>query len=248
LKRFHKSLVSHSALAVITILAAIVGGGAAPLHPEQLNEKLRQYVTSRVGEFDTIPEQRRDQLRKLSSYIRDQTKNNRQARLVFICTHNSRRSQMCQLWGATAGAYFGVPHVETFSGGTEVTAFNSRAVAALRRAGFDIDAPATTQNPRYRVRFHGDGPAVDCFSKVYRDPTNPKTDFCAVMTCSQADKSCPVVAGAAERIAIPFDDPKEFDGTPHETMKYDERCAQIARELLFVFSEIRSTAVSSVPR
>lgn len=238
MQRFHRSLVFQSALAVSAILAVIVAGGASPVHPEQLNEKLRQYVASRLGEFDTIPEQRRDQLRKLSSYIRDQTKNNRPARLVFICTHNSRRSQMCQLWGATAAAYFGVSHVETFSGGTEVTAFNSRAVAALRRAGFAIDDPATTQNPRYRVRFHGDGPSFDCFSKVYRDATNPKTDFCAVMTCSQADKHCPFVAGAAERIAIPFDDPKEFDGTPHETGKYDERCQQIARELLFMFSQV----------
>jgi len=145
---------------------------------------------------------------------------------------------MCQLWAATAAAYFGVPHVENFSGGTEVTAFNARAVAALRRAGFGIDEPAPTQNPRYRVRFHSAGPELECFSKVYRDATNPRSDFCAVMTCSQADKQCPIVAGASERIALPFDDPKAFDGTPQETSKYDERCQQIARELLFVFSQV----------
>ncbi len=60
------------------------------------------------------------------------------------------------------------------------------------------------------------------------------------MTCSQADKRCPIVAGAAARIALPFDDPKEFDGTPLERSKYDERCQQIARELLFVFAEVGS--------
>jgi arsenate reductase (thioredoxin) len=222
------------------IVTMVVCSGAAPAHPERLNEKLRQYVASRVGEFDSIPQQRRDQLRQLASYLRDKVKADRPARLLFICTHNSRRSQMCQVWAATAAAYCGVEHVENFSGGTEVTAFNARAVAALRRAGVAIDDPATAPNPHYRVRFHGAGPECECFSKLYGDATNPRTDFCAVMTCSQADKQCPVVAGASERIALPFDDPKEFDGTPRETSKYDERCQQIARELLFVFSEVGS--------
>jgi arsenate reductase len=230
--------MSRPGVVALGILAVVVNGGPAPVHRERLNEKLRHYVATRVGEFDSIPQERRDQLRKLASYIRDKMKADRPARLVFICTHNSRRSQMCQLWAATAAAYFGVPHVENFSGGTEVTAFNARAVAALRRAGFGIDEPAPTQNPRYRVRFHSAGPELECFSKVYRDASNPGSDFCAVMTCSQADKQCPIVAGASARIALPFDDPKVFDGTPQETNKYDERCRQIARELLFVFSEV----------
>jgi arsenate reductase (thioredoxin) len=230
--------VFRNGFVAVGIVTMVVSAGAAPVHPERLNEKLRQYVAGRVGEFDSIPAERRDQLRKLASYIRDKVKADRPARLIFICTHNSRRSQMCQLWAASAAAYFGVPHVENFSGGTEVTAFNSRAVAALRRAGFGIDDPATAQNPRYRVRFQDAGPELECFSKVYRDATNPRSDFCAVMTCSQADKQCPIVAAASERIALPFDDPKAFDGTPQETSKYDERCQQIARELLFVFSQV----------
>jgi arsenate reductase (thioredoxin) len=230
--------MSRPGIVALGILAVVVNVGAAPVHPERLNEKLRHCVASRVGEFDSIPQERRDQLRKLASYIRDRAKANQPARLVFICTHNSRRSQMCQLWAATAAAYFGVPHVENFSGGTEVTAFNSRAVAALRRAGFGIDDPATTQNPHYRIRFHVAGSELECFSKLYGDATNPKTGFCAVMTCSVADKHCPVVAGASERISLPFDDPKAFDGTPQETSKYDERCQQVARELLYAFSQV----------
>ena len=42
--------------------------------------------------------------------------------------------------------------------------------------------------------------------------------------------------GAATRLSLPFDDPKVFDNTAQEPRKYDERCEQIARELLFVFS------------
>jgi hypothetical protein len=153
-------------------MSMLIGMGAAPVHPEALNEKLQQYVAARVQEFEKIPERRRDQLRTLASHVRDRSNDREPARLTFICTHNSRRSQMCQVWAATAAAYYGVPRVEVYSGGTEVTAFNTRAVAALRRAGFVIDEPKTTQNPRFHVRFHAADSATECFSKVYSDASN----------------------------------------------------------------------------
>jgi arsenate reductase (thioredoxin) len=224
-----------SGLAAVAIVVA--AAGASPVHPDALNETLRRYVADRIAEFDQIPEQRREQLRKLASSIRNNVDGNRPARLTFICTHNSRRSHLCQIWAATAAAYYGVPRVETFSGGTVATAFNPRAAAALRRSGFAIDEPATLGNPRYHVRYSDDGPSFECFSKIYWDTPNPKADFCAVMTCAQADGLCPVVRGAASRISLPYDDPKAFDGTPQETATYDERCRQIAREILFTFSE-----------
>jgi arsenate reductase len=237
--------MSPSRLTVLGVLAVVVSAGAAPVHPEVVNERLQKYLAARIAEFDEIPPERRQQLQRLASYIRGRVDLNNPARLTFICTHNSRRSHLCQIWAATAAAYYGVPRVETFSGGTEATAFNSRAVAALRRAGFAIDEPKSTQNPRYLVRSRADGPAMECFSKVYSDAPNPKADFCAVMTCAQADKQCPMVRGASTRIALPYDDPKAFDGTARETAKYDERCRQIARELLFVFSQVGSATTSS---
>ncbi len=210
---------------------------ASPVRPDALNESLRHYVADRVAEFDQIPQPRREQLLKLASYIRENADSHRPARLTFICTHNSRRSHLCQSWAATAAAYYGIPRVETFSGGTQATAFNSKAAAALRRAGFVIDEPAIAKNPRYHVRYSDEGPSLECFSKIYWEAPNPKGDFCAVMTCAQADGQCPVVRGASSRISLPYDDPKAFDGTPQETAKYDERCRQIAREILFTFSE-----------
>ena len=59
------------------------------------------------------------------------------------------------------------------------------------------------------------------------------------MTCSQADKACPVVKGASSWVAVPYDDPKEFDGKAQETAKYDERCRQIAAETLYVSSKVK---------
>jgi len=234
--------MSRIRLTGLGILAFVAGAGAAEAGPEAVNETLQNYLASRVAEFGTIGPARRQQLQRLAVFIGDKVKSKQPARLTFVCTHNSRRSNLCQIWGATAAAYYGVPNVETFSGGTEATAFNPRAVAALRRAGFAVDEPkTTTKNPRYHLRYHAEGPVLECFSKIYYEAPNPKSDFCAVMTCAEADKHCPIVSGASQRISLPFEDPKAFDNTPAETAKYDERCRQIARELLFVFSEIPSS-------
>lgn len=205
-----------------------------------LNPSPSGYVKQRAAEFDQISAERKAQLEKLADYVRERRQAGRPSRLTFICTHNSRRSHLAQIWAKTAAAHYGVPEVEVYSGGTEATAFNPRAVAALRRAGFDIPAPVDDKvsNPHYLVRFDSTAEPLECFSKVYSQAPNPQADFCAVMTCSDADRNCPLVAGATVRIAIPYDDPKAFDGTPQETARYDERCRQIAREMLYVFSRV----------
>ena len=51
------------------------------------------------------------------------------------------------------------------------------------------------------------------------------------MTCSNADQSCPMVEGMAERISLMYNDPKISDGTPQESDAYDERSLQIAAEM-----------------
>ena len=123
------------------------------LHPQ-----LRTYVERVIQGFETIPEERKRELRKLALFIRTKQASNEPANLTFICTHNSRRSHMSQLWAATAAAWYGVKDVGTFSGGTEATAFNPRAVAALQRAGFVIENPGG-DNPHYRVAYGPGGPS-----------------------------------------------------------------------------------------
>lgn len=216
-------------------LAAALGADKAV----RLDSPLREYVEARTAEFDQIPEQRREQLTEIARFVRTRVGSDRPALLTFICTHNSRRSHLAQIWAKVSATYYGVRGVETFSGGTEATAFNPRAIQALKRAGFTISTSEPDRtNPHYQVRFQDNAPTLECFSKVYSEAPNPKQDFCAVMTCSQADQSCPLVAGAALRIAVPYEDPKAFDDTPEETEKYDERCKQIAREMFYVFSKV----------
>ncbi len=204
----------------------------------QFNARLAAYLRQRSAEFDQIPADRKQDLQTIAGYVRSQIKSGEPARLVFICTHNSRRSHMAQIWATDAAAHYGVAGVQSFSGGTEGTAFNPRAVAALERAGIEISNPDGGKNPKYRVQVaEGIEPLV-CFSKKYADPPNPSEKFCAVMTCSTADKACPTVEGSALRVAIPYEDPKIADDTPQEAAKYDTRCAQICREMLYLFSQV----------
>ena len=199
------------------------------LHPE-----LQRYVNERVlPAVDVIPAERKESLDLIADFVKERKAAGSTADLTFICTHNSRRSHLSQLWAATAAWSFAQDHVRTYSGGTEATAFNSRAVAAVERAGFQVLKPEG-KNPIYEVSFTRDHIAERCWSKKYDDAANPQKDFCAVMNCSEADKNCPIVFGALDRVSLPYNDPKEADNTPEEAARYDERCLQIAAELWYV--------------
>lgn len=197
---------------------------------------LQAYIADRRKEFDIIPQDRKEELGQVADYIRGRMGKSEPARLTFICTHNSRRSHLSQIWAKIAAEIYGLDRVETFSGGTEATAFNPRAVSALQRCGLKIEGDESISNPRYRVFHSDDRPAQQCFSKIYDQPPNPTSDFCAVMTCSQADDACPIISGCDLRAPIRYADPKAADDTPAEAAAYDERSRQICREMLFMMS------------
>lgn len=210
------------------------------LYPELL-----QYLDARATEMGSIPDDRKAELAKVANYIRERLSKSEPAKLTFICTHNSRRSHLSQIWAQVAAEYCGLVGVETFSGGTEATAFNPRAVAAMQRCGLKIvaDDPAAN-NPRYSVTTSDSSTPQVCFSKAYSDPPNPSEGYCAVMTCSQADDACPLVMGCDLRMPIRYEDPKVADDTEFEAQRYDERSAQICSEMLYMMSLVSSEASS----
>lgn len=200
---------------------------------------VKTYCNNLIKEFDSIPPQRKELLQKIASYIVTKQKENKPVNLVYICTHNSRRSHYGQVWAKVASEYYDVKNVNTFSGGTEATAFNINAINALRRVGFDIKPMSIEKNPVYLVLYDEKEPPIRCFSKVYDDPKNPQKEFAAIMTCSDAEENCPFIPGVEVRIGTTYDDPKAFDGTSLQDEKYDERCKQIALETLYVFSKVK---------
>lgn len=187
--------------------------------------------------FDEIPSDRKKLLGEVADFIKQELEENGTVKLNYICTHNSRRSHLAQIWTQTAAEHYDIENVETYSGGTEATAFNPRAVTAVERAGFDVENPGG-KNPKYSVRFSDDADPMICFSKTFDDPANPSKDFAAIMTCSDADENCPFVPGAKFRKPVTYRDPKESDGTDREKETYDERCRQIGTEMFYIISLI----------
>jgi arsenate reductase len=190
----------------------------------------------------TISEERKEVLTPLVDYIQNKVNANEEMRLNFICTHNSRRSHLSQIWAQTMAFHFNIKNVFCYSGGTEATAMFPKVAETLTNQGFQIQQLSNTSNPVYAVKFDTNEAAIICFSKTFDDVFNPNSEFVAIMTCSSADAGCPFIAGAEKRFPIRYDDPKAFDETELMDAKYAERSLEIASEMYHVFSKITSPA------
>ena len=204
---------------------------------ESVYPVLKEYIMRGERLSKELSKERMRILNVLIDYIISKKKQNEKVQLNFICTHNSRRSHFGQIWAQTVSTYFNITDIDTYSGGSMATALNPRAVAALERAGFKIESEGTV-NPKYSIRFVENHKPIIAWSKIYNDPGNPGKDFCAIMTCSEADEACPVVFGAESRVSLHYLDPKVADGTSAENSIYDERCLQIASEMIFVMKKV----------
>lgn len=199
---------------------------------------IEQYIQSLQVDLDAIVPQRQEVLHSLSQHILHSLQDQQKVELVFICTHNSRRSHLAQIWAQTLASYYAVGNIFTYSGGTEATAFHPHAVKALASCGFQIKKTEDTANPLYKVSFSNEGSEIIAFSKVYNNTANPKQNFTAIMVCDEADEACPIIFGASQRFSISYVDPKKYDGTPKQEAEYAKSCRIIASEMAMVFSQI----------
>jgi arsenate reductase (thioredoxin) len=190
--------------------------------------------------FESISGERRATLQPLIDFIQAKVSHQQEIRLNLICTHNSRRSHLSQVWAQTAAAHYYIKNVFCYSGGTEATAMFPVAAKTLANQGFQIKTIAEGNNPIYSIKYSENEHPVIGFSKTFDDDFNPKSEFAAILTCSSADQGCPFIAGAEKRFPITFEDPKAFDNTPQQAEKYEERSVQIATEMFYVFSLIKS--------
>lgn len=200
----------------------------------KLHPALVATITSISGKEPT-PE-RQQKLQPIIAYLQQKIKEEQPLQLHFICTHNSRRSQLAQVWAKSAAVFYSID-VSTFSGGTEVTACHDHVISTLKADGFTV-AQSGSNNPKFRICSGLTENDVVLYSKAVDAPENPKSGFAAVMTCSDAEENCPFIFGAEQRVSLPYEDPKKFDNTAVVAEKYKERSRQIAQEMLFVFSKI----------
>jgi protein-tyrosine-phosphatase len=195
-------------------------------------ESVKKYCEDRIDEFDQIPKVRKKELEKVSQYLKE----HKNAHLIFVCTHNSRRSHFGQVWAIISAKYYGLVSAHYFSAGTEYTAFHPNAIEALVRAGIRVERSENTENPDCFLDFGGEN-SIKCFSKSINHESLPKSNFAAIMTCDHAEENCPFLPGADLRISLTYEDPKISDGTSRVEEIYDERCAQIAREVFYFSSK-----------
>jgi arsenate reductase len=153
-------------------------------------------AASTAGRFDPQASQRRrksffNQNRPKGGIV-NVTDSSRPLRVLFLCTHNSARSQMAEAWLR----YLGGDRFEVASAGTEATTVRPLAIVAMREVGIDI-AEQTSK-------------ALDCYLGQPWD---------AVITvCDQANDVCPVFPGGQRRLHWSFPDPSRSTGSESERL------------------------------
>jgi arsenate reductase (thioredoxin) len=211
-----------------------------PFSPKKNWSPMNAPILSIIQNFSTdqISASRKTILQPLILYFQDKKDPLAPIRLNFICTHNSRRSHLSQIWAQTMAYHFGIKNVFCYSGGTEATALYPKVVDTLNKQGFVVLPLSNAPNPVYAVKYAQNESPLLCFSKTYDHSFNPKNDFAAIMTCNSADEACPMVSGAEARFSVMYEDPKVFDDTDLQDAKYLERSLEIGQEMWYVFSRI----------
>lgn len=144
--------------------------------------------------------------------------------LLFVCTHNSRRSQLAEAWALDV--FRDVPGLRVRSCGTERTQCHPNTASALASGGWTVTETAPGS---YRVERNGI--SANLHSKTLDDlPSGERV--VAFMTCAEADEACPAILGALARIPWRYSDPKIYDGTPAALDAYVETSNAVQRDLL----------------
>lgn len=201
-----------------------------------------QKLIDYIGKLDleSISPERKEVLNPVIEYLQEKINSGGNVSLNFICTHNSRRSHFSQIWAQALATHFQFNQITCYSGGTAATAIYPMVLKVLEEAGFETVQLSNEVNPVSAIKYNADSHPIIAFSKTYDHPFNPSIGFAALMTCSDADENCPFIPGTEKRIALNYGDPKAFDDSPLQKSKYEERSCQIATELHYVFSKVKT--------
>ena len=201
-----------------------------------MNKNLNTFIEGL--DLNSIPAARKDILQQLIDLIQANVDKNERVNINCICTHNSRRSHLTQVWAKVASMYYRVRKVNAYSGGTEETSVFPVIIQTLEKQGIDVIKLSESDNPVYAYKYDDLAPPIIGFSKKYSDKFNPQSGFIALMTCGDANDKCPIVEGAKSRVVLTYRDPKISDGTDTQTATYIERSREIATEMFYVFSRV----------
>jgi arsenate reductase len=143
-------------------------------------------------------------------------------RVLFVCTHNSARSQLAEaLLTRYGGADF-----EVRSAGTEATRVNPYAIRVLDEIGIDWSGAR---------------------SKVITEFLDRRFDY-VITVCDRARETCPAFPGSTNTLHWGLDDPSEVDGTDEERLAAFRRTEQEVAGRLRPFIEVALRAAGRTPR
>ncbi len=127
-------------------------------------------------------------------------------RILFLCTHNSCRSQMAE---GLVNHYLG-DRFQAYSAGTEATRVNPLAIQVLAELGIDISGH---------------------YSKTLDEFAGQLFDH-VITLCGSANEQCPLFFGGVHRVHIGFDDPSRLPGSPDEVLPEFRRVRDEIRQKL----------------
>ena len=132
-------------------------------------------------------------------------------KVLFLCTHNSCRSQMAE---GIVNYYLGDRYL-AFSAGTEATSVNPRAIEVMQEIGIDSSAHR---------------------SKIMEEFVGEKFDY-VITLCGDANEKCPLFFGGVERMHIGFHDPSKAKGSEEEILAEFRRVRDEIKTTLLEFFE-----------
>jgi len=203
-----------------------------------MNVYLKKNIKNIIINSENILDNRKKTLLNISNYIKEKVLKKNVVNLVFICTHNSRRSQLAQVWSYVAINYYKLENIKVFSGGTEVDVFNFNVINSLKKSGLIIE---TIKKNKFLIKISEQNKGLKYYSKKYDSKDNPKSDFLAIMTCSNADEKCSIIRGSEKKTFLPYKDPKTSDGSGNEKKIYDQTCFYIAQEMFLIMKNVKKS-------
>ncbi|BDD05230.1 arsenate reductase/protein-tyrosine-phosphatase family protein [Aureibacter tunicatorum] len=205
-----------------------------------LYPSLQQFIENVNKETSHLQPDRIRKLDTLARCIKSTLKLHDKAKIVYVCTHNSRRSQIAQALTEAIAGYYGLNNsmLEVYSGGSQVTSIHSNVIKTLKNIGFRAQKQTNSDNPVYYLEHSINQKGTEFFSKKFDDSKNPKDNYYAIMTCSHAEQNCPIQVGSIFKVSLPFNDPGEYDNTQKENLAYYNCCVELATEINYVFAKV----------
>ncbi len=171
----------------------------------------------------------------LAAHVARRVRDGLHTSVVFAGRQNARRSVLAEVWAVTAARAQGLRGISFHSAGLQPTDVHPNTLAALRRAGFLVEA---RPGGGALVRVEPDASPIEVFAKDLEHSSVRRRDLTLVSVCKRLDDS-PMTKRAEQLFRVHFADPAEYDGMRHAERAYDVASRNIGAFQLAVIENIR---------